>query len=256
MPTSITSILPILYVILSFSAVILLSMYEFFITSELVVPEVARKLERLPEIVNQGFILHSRIVPKRHTSVRETLEADFSRWNISDKLNISVKEMAKNEIDLVKMFAKSRPKFAMIFRGLPSMGILHRRMVAELELKGRYNCHLVTNVAHKRTIYDNFINPIGPRCKQILDTLRESGFYIVWEKWNELAGDVWFAGKVRGTNLTVVQVKADYISFRNLLSFQIVFVVILIVAGIVWVVEKVIGKSTTVVNINSSWFPK
>ncbi|OXA42453.1 hypothetical protein Fcan01_22674 [Folsomia candida] len=234
--TSILSIFPYIFIFLSFSATVLLSEYEFFVTAELVVPELPKKLENRGEIVNNGFVLHNIIVPEGTTQIKETLEIDFFLWNVSNKLNGSVKEVGQDEADLIKMFAKSRPKFAMIHRGLPHEGRFVLRTVNELELKGRYNCFLVTNVADRRLIYDNFLNAIGEKCKELMDRLREAGFYKVWETWIELGANIWFAEKWRMTNQTGREAKADFISFTNLLSFQIVFGILLASAGFIWVV--------------------
>lgn len=80
---SILSVFPCIFILLSFSATILLSEYEFFVTAELVVPDVPQKLEHLPELIKRGFVLHNIIAPKWSTSIRETLKMDFLRWNIS-----------------------------------------------------------------------------------------------------------------------------------------------------------------------------
>lgn len=151
-----------------------------------------------------------------------------------------MQEVGQREAHLTKMFAKSNPKFAMIHRGHESDLIL--KMVHELELKERYNCYLVKNVADKRTIYDNFVNAIGEKCKEVLDRLREVGFYKLWETWNKLAGNIWFEAERRRTNQIWYEAKADFISFSNLLSFQIVFGVLLGVAGLVFVCEMVMRR--------------
>lgn len=242
---SIMYIFPILFILLSFSSLILLSEYEFFVTAELVVPEVSKKLDSLPEIIHQGFILHSRIHPDSGTyiefEVRETMKNDFAKWNISHKLNSSVKEVGRSEWEVIKLFSKSRPQFAMILRSLPFQGILYLRLV-NLQLKERYNCHLVTNVVDRRTIYDEFLIAIGARCKQLMDNLREAGFYIVWEKWMELAADISLMIERRQAVQGYSKMTADYISFTNLLSFQIVFGVLLMLATLIFGIEWLLAQ--------------
>ncbi|OXA36822.1 hypothetical protein Fcan01_28420 [Folsomia candida] len=251
--TSILSIFPYMFIFLSFSATVLLSEYEFFVTAELVVPVLPEKLENLGDIVNNGFVLHNIIVPEGTTQIRETLEMDFSQWNVSDKLNDSVKEVGHDIEDLFKMFAKSRPKFAMLHRGLPHDGRFLLKIVNEVELKGSYNCFLVTNVADRRLIYDHFLNAIGAKCMKLMDRLREAGFYKIWESWVELAANIWFAGKWRMNNQTGREAKADFISFTNLLSFQIVFGVLLVAAGLIWVVEGILGGNVKIVEYMNSF---
>lgn len=250
---SILSIFPYIFILLSFSATVLLSEYEFFVTAELVVPDVPQKLENPPEIIKNGFILHNIIVPKGTTQIWETLEMDFSRWNISDKLNTSVRELGQDQNDLVKMFDKSKPEFAMIHRGLPHHGVFLTRMVHELVLKGRYNCYLVKNVADKRVIYDNFENSIWAKCKKLMDRVREAGYYNIWERWNELAGEILFSMERRKNNQTESKSKADFISFTNLLSFEIVFGTLLCIAGLIWIVEWVMGSGLTIVECVHSY---
>lgn len=113
---SVTS--PPLFFTLSFASLVMLSIYEFYVTAELVVPEIPAKLGTLPKLLSLGYKLHHVQTTHGYDNITEIFKDDFKRMKISQWLETRLVEMeTPNLLEISGKFHKQNPSFAWIFEG-------------------------------------------------------------------------------------------------------------------------------------------
>lgn len=220
----------VFFVTLSFASLVLLSIYEYYVTAELVVPEVAQKLETLPQLMTQGYKLHHSCTPPGYYNITQLLEDDFRKMRIYPYLHTSLSEMeSRHYVDIYGKFGKQHPRFAWILRN--TLSAMYLRHVSESWLKGQYKCHLVENVGGRVALFDRVHVAMRGQVMNSFVRLREGGFEALWQNWDEISVHFFHSRTVS------LERRGDFISFLNLLSFAIVMGILFIVFVLIWGVE-------------------
>lgn len=124
-------------------------------------------------------------------------------------------------------------------------------MVVELELKNQYSCFLTKNVAGRVAIFNNFAIAMSKEFKTAASRLNEAGFSDVWKTWDTFGGELGYHTRYKG-KLTYNK-RIDFISFTNLLSFNILIVCLLMIAMVCWICEVLYGRKRNTVQVVNHW---
>lgn len=231
----------ILFSTLSFTSLIMLSIYEFYVTSELVVPDVPAKLETLAQLVTHGYKFHYMRNPQGSQNMTDILRDDFERMKITQYLDLRLVELEEtNVIEITQKFQKSKPEFAWLLKAPNRAAEMFRKLVSDTWLKGGYICHLVENVGGRTPQFDEIQVSITYRVMSVLQRLREGGFEAMWRNWDEYSSNLMYQFLGNGTRSS--EKHGDFVSFVNLLSFAIVVGVLFLFFLFLWGCELFWGR--------------
>lgn len=208
------SITPLGLIAMTTYSIVVLSRYEYYHTSQLVVPNTYKPISSLKEFVEKGYKI------KRSTGDWETLLKTTFQFQNLEKLYkeaiINLSHIHVNEI--IETYSKDDPKFGHLDGG-PKLRI---RYIKYKLLKGDYDCY--SFVWATEYYYFIWYVSIFNEVKGMSDALEEGGFPGVWKLIDKtMSGRE--DGKVENKDRkSRAGIEEPSITFVNLTSFFILLI--------------------------------
>ncbi|OXA41494.1 hypothetical protein Fcan01_23844 [Folsomia candida] len=222
----------LIFLILSFASVILLAFYEFFITSELIVPSIYEPFKTLREFVDNDFKIMFTLSLNTSDDVylnnlaRSVLYDDFKREKLLHRLNDTVFDAySKNPL---KTLAKKNLNFAISAKVQEGVDILE-----DLDNSDGRTCYAVRNVLRTWVQFDWIDMVLANEVKKTFQGIIDAGLVDLWTKW-----ETYFVYERRMRKEEAEKSEKDgFISFNNLISTFVIYCVMIIISLIEGVYE-------------------
>lgn len=233
-----------LVISLLFAMILFHSVYEFYLTSQLIAPTIPKPTySNIKEMINKGFKIHSLKYPEGDEKFKISfiMEQDFRDLNISGKASDIIIEWADNLIDMAKVFSLSTPKNVLLAEQDVLINIVkyHR-------LGNKYPCFTLDQ---KFGNYPGFsLIQLTPGLSRLViktfDRFFEAGFCSLWELWRAFYEYGWWA-KFRIYN-KIFDIDPIYIFLRNLIPFFIFYIILLLFAVLTFLIEFYMNRKSKV----------
>lgn len=225
-----------------FSAIMTLQfVYEFYITCHLIVPEPVKWHTKLIHFVDDEYKLVGLERAKGYNSLHAELESDFEQIGKLDKQNQTLVEATTNDwVQVLGQVKENNGKTVILGSGGSHISTVQKvhnvKYMENIVLQGKYQCTNVNDLLGMSYYVDILNFQVAEKAMWILQRFRESGLQNVWVDWrnlwfkNDISKLYWRKGGDNVVKNTISNDKfggvsqADYISFRNLVSFLLLLV--------------------------------
>ncbi|OXA53880.1 hypothetical protein Fcan01_11252 [Folsomia candida] len=216
----------------------LLALYENELSSKIIVPRRSPQLNSLREILENNFEIYgtnpypSSQMMDGLTMFRNYLRHDFETIGLTNKLSSSLFVTDFYDQDgLLKLLLPKYPARCILLKTFSIDVSLNR--VQNQELKGRYKCFKIENIALAKIHYDLAIVRFIEEMRSIVKFIFPSGVNIAWREWGNFIHEV-KRKRILKSN------RHEYINMDALVPFILGGGLVWVMCGIVFMLEIVI----------------
>lgn len=214
----------IIFAAVFFPCIIITWNYEFYLIAQLVVPKNFQPFQSLKEMMAKKFTIYYPQLgdsPEVRNNFLQRIIDEFAVQGIKHDGNQTFIELNSTlSEDGLENLSKSNAKMAVVY---VTQGVDYKlAWIKEVVHGGKYSCYALLQALLYRFMFDYTMLNIFERVKSVNSMYGEAGFKQIWREWEEF-----YLNTLRAKLPENIAPNGNHLSFKNLLSFFIIYVVLL-----------------------------